>query len=193
MPLRVRLTGTGGGRYIFASPSVVTPTTQTLSATTTDPIGPEVQGQTSAEELCASVSAASRVPTATTLVSDAEHELAVVPPSVWKTLATWRSAAGKYSSTPTQPTHPTQPVERVVMEISLSAEEGETSPPKGKERAVAQSATLMEVDEALPEAAEHVQQEDVHRAQQEAFDQAQAEAAYWTATSLPSQPAKSAA
>ena len=51
----------------------------------------------------------------------------------------------------------------------------------------------MEVDEALPEAAEHVQPEDVQRAQQEALDQAQAEAADWTATSLPSQPAKPAA
>ena len=38
MPLRVRLTG--GGRSNFASPSVVTPTTQPLSATATDHIGP---------------------------------------------------------------------------------------------------------------------------------------------------------
>ena len=37
---------------------------------------------------------------------------------------------------------------------------------------------------------EHVQPEDVQRAQQEALDLAQAEAADWTATSLPSQPAK---
>ena len=51
----------------------------------------------------------------------------------------------------------------------------------------------MEVDEALPEAAEHVQPEVVQRAQQEALDQAQAEAADWTETSLPSQPAKPAA
>ena len=51
----------------------------------------------------------------------------------------------------------------------------------------------MEVDEALPEAAENVQQEDVQRAQQEALDQAQAEVADLTATSLPSQPAKPAA
>ena len=50
----------------------------------------------------------------------------------------------------------------------------------------------MDVDEALPEAAEHVQPENVQRAQQEALDQAQAKAADWTATSLPSQPAKPA-
>ena len=76
------------------------------------------------------------------------------------------------------------------MEISVSAEEGEASPPKCKKRALAQSDTLMEVDEALPEASEHVQPEDVQRAQQESLDQAQAEAADWTATLLPSQPAK---
>ena len=48
----------------------------------------------------------------------------------------------------------------------------------------------MEVDEALPEAAEHVQPVDVQRAQRESLDQALSEAADWTATSLPSQPDK---
>ena len=51
----------------------------------------------------------------------------------------------------------------------------------------------MDVEEALAEAEEHVQPEDVQRAQQEALDQAQADAADWIAKSLPAQPAKPAA
>ena len=56
----------------------------------------------------------------------------------------------------------------------------------------------MDVDEALPEAAEHVQPEDVQRAQQEALDQAQAAGSDWEAgpdweaTQLPRQPANPA-
>ena len=50
----------------------------------------------------------------------------------------------------------------------------------------------MDVVEALPEAAEHVQTEYVQRAQQEALDQAQAAGREagpdWEATQLPPQP-----
>ena len=55
----------------------------------------------------------------------------------------------------------------------------------------------MDVDEALPEAAEHVHPEDVQRAQQESLDQAQAAGREagpdWEATQLPPQPANPAA
>ena len=54
----------------------------------------------------------------------------------------------------------------------------------------------MDVDEALPEAAEHVQSEEVQRAQQEALDQAQAAGSEtgsdWEARQLPPQPANPA-
>ena len=46
------------------------------------------------------------------------------------------------------------------MEISASSEEGEAPRPKDKGRDVAPSSSLMGVDEALPEAAEHVQPDD---------------------------------
>ena len=51
------------------------------------------------------------------------------------------------------------------MEILVSSEEGDAPRPKYKGRAVALSSSLMDVDEALTEAEEHVQQEDVQRAQ----------------------------
>ena len=55
----------------------------------------------------------------------------------------------------------------------------------------------MDVDEALPEAAEHVQPEDVQRVQPEDLDQAKAAGSEtgpnWEATPLPPQPANHAA
>ena len=83
------------------------------------------------------------------------------------------------------------------MEISTSSVEGEAPRPKDKGRAVAPSSSLMDVDEALPEAAERLQPEDVQRAQQEALDQAQAAGREagpdLEATPLPPQPASHAA
>ena len=121
--------------------------------TAADPIGPEMYKQASGEEPSAPVSAASRVTTAPTYASDAEQGVAVVSPSDRAVLATLRSAAVKYASTPTQLTHPAQTVEHAAVEITYSSEEGEPSPPNGKERAVAPSSTPMEVDKALPEGA----------------------------------------
>jgi len=79
------------------------------------------------------------------------------------------------------------------MEISASSEEGEAPRPKNKGRAVASSSSLMDVDDTLPEAADHVQPEDVQRAQQEALDQAQAAGPDCEATPLPPQPVNPAA
>ena len=93
--------------------------------------------------------------------------MAVVPSSVLSVLATIRSAKWQSSSSMALPIQTAPPAEHVAMEISESLEEGEAPRPKDKGRAVAPSSSLMDVDEAFPEAAEHVQPEDVQRAQQE--------------------------
>ena len=67
------------------------------------------------------------------------------------------SAKWQSSSSLALPIQTAPPVERVVMEISASSEEGEATRPKDKGRAVAPSSSIMDVDEALPEAAEHIQ------------------------------------
>ena len=83
------------------------------------------------------------------------------------------------------------------MEISASSEEGEATRPKDKGRVATSSSSLMVVDEAFPEAAEHVQQDHMQRAQQEDIYQAQAAGREagpdWEATPLPPQPANTAA